>query len=46
MTPEELTAEDHADSYTYIIMKLQEIHETKREVGPDTGRGSSHASGH
>ncbi|WP_226039376.1 FlaD/FlaE family flagellar protein [Natrinema sp. DC36] len=38
MTPEELTAEDHADSYTYI-MKLQEIHETKREVGPDTGRG-------
>lgn len=32
-TPEELTAEDHADSYTYI-MKLQEIHETKREVEP------------
>ncbi|QLK27535.1 flagella accessory C family protein [Natrinema zhouii] len=37
-TPDELTAEDHADSYTYI-MKLQEIHETKREVGPDTGAG-------
>ncbi len=33
-TPDELTAEDHADSYTYI-MKLQEIHETKREVEPD-----------
>ncbi|ELY53222.1 FlaD/FlaE family flagellar protein [Natronolimnohabitans innermongolicus] len=33
-TPEELTAEDHADSYTYI-MKLQEIHETKQEVDPD-----------
>ncbi|MFC7214196.1 FlaD/FlaE family flagellar protein [Saliphagus sp. GCM10025334] len=32
-TPDELTAEDHADSYTYI-MKLQEIHETKREVTP------------
>ncbi|WP_436345915.1 FlaD/FlaE family flagellar protein [Natronorubrum sp. FCH18a] len=32
-TPEELTAEDHADSYTYI-MKLQEIHRTKREVEP------------
>ncbi|QSX00285.1 FlaD/FlaE family flagellar protein [Haloterrigena alkaliphila] len=32
--PEELTAEDHADSYTYI-MKLQEIHETKREVEPE-----------
>ncbi|SDK85067.1 FlaD/FlaE family flagellar protein [Natronorubrum texcoconense] len=33
-TPEELTAEDHADSYTYI-MKLQEIHETRREVEPE-----------
>ncbi|QRV13547.1 flagella accessory C family protein [Haloterrigena salifodinae] len=33
-TPEELTAEDHADSYTYI-MKLQEIHETRREVETD-----------
>ncbi|MCU4751738.1 flagella accessory C family protein [Halobacteria archaeon AArc-curdl1] len=32
-TPDELTAEDHADSYTYI-MKLQEIHETKQEVAP------------
>ncbi len=32
-TPEELSAEDHADSYTYI-MKLNEIHETKREVEP------------
>ena len=30
-TPEELTAEDHADSYTYI-MKLQEIHETKHKI--------------
>lgn len=30
-TPDELSAEDHADSYTYI-MKLQEIHETKQEV--------------
>ncbi len=30
-TPEELTAEDHADSYTYI-MKLQEIHETRHEI--------------
>ncbi|OLZ39731.1 flagella accessory C family protein [Natrinema saccharevitans] len=33
-TPDELTAEDHADSYTYI-MKLQKIHETKQEVEPD-----------
>ncbi|WP_440771042.1 FlaD/FlaE family flagellar protein [Natronorubrum sp. DTA28] len=33
-TPEELTAEDHADSYTYI-MKLQEIHRTRREVEPE-----------
>ena len=32
-TPEELTAEDHADSYTYI-MKLEEIHETGAEVSP------------
>lgn len=32
-TPEELTAEDHADSYTYI-MKLEEIHETDAEVSP------------
>ncbi|MFP8957806.1 FlaD/FlaE family flagellar protein [Natrialbaceae archaeon A-CW3] len=32
-TPDELTAEDHADSYTYL-MKLQEIHETKQEVTP------------
>ncbi|WP_440763272.1 FlaD/FlaE family flagellar protein [Natronorubrum sp. DTA7] len=40
-TPEELTAEDHADSYTYI-MKLQEIHETRREVEPErpTNSGS------
>ena len=37
--PEELTAEDHADSYTYI-MKLQEIHETKAEVEPDPDRAS------
>ena len=37
-TPEELTAEDHADSYTYI-MKLQEIHEAKREVEPNAGVG-------
>lgn len=36
-TPEELTAEDHADSYTYI-MKLREIHETKAEVQPDPDR--------
>ncbi|QLG49265.1 FlaD/FlaE family flagellar protein [Natrinema halophilum] len=38
-TPDELTAEDHADSYTYI-MKLQEIHETKREVEPDVESGA------
>ncbi|MDF9744657.1 FlaD/FlaE family flagellar protein [Natrinema salsiterrestre] len=38
-TPDELTAEDHADSYTYI-MKLQEIHETKREIEPDAETGS------
>ncbi|ELY68160.1 FlaD/FlaE family flagellar protein [Natrinema versiforme] len=38
-TPEELTAEDHADSYTYI-MKLQEIHETKREIEPDAETGT------
>ncbi|WP_226004255.1 FlaD/FlaE family flagellar protein [Natrinema salinisoli] len=38
-TPDELTAEDHADSYTYI-MKLQEIHETKREIEPDADTGS------
>jgi archaellum component FlaD/FlaE len=31
--PEELTAEDHAESYTYI-MKLSEIHETKADVIP------------
>ncbi|MFC4542661.1 FlaD/FlaE family flagellar protein [Halosolutus amylolyticus] len=31
--PDELTAEDHADSYTYI-MKLNEIHETRQEVDP------------
>ncbi|SER19794.1 FlaD/FlaE family flagellar protein [Natrinema salaciae] len=37
-TPEELTAEDHADSYTYI-MKLQEIHETKRDVEPNAESG-------
>ncbi|WP_207591452.1 FlaD/FlaE family flagellar protein [Halomontanus rarus] len=30
-TPDELTAEDHADSYTYI-MKLNEIHATRQEV--------------
>ncbi|MCU4743795.1 FlaD/FlaE family flagellar protein [Natronoglomus mannanivorans] len=30
-TPDELTAEDHADSYTYI-MKLHEVHETRQEV--------------
>ncbi|GAB3023168.1 FlaD/FlaE family flagellar protein [Natronobiforma cellulositropha] len=30
-TPEELTAEDHAESYTYI-MKLNEIHATRQEV--------------
>lgn len=30
--PDELTAEDHADSYTYI-MKLNEIHATKAEAG-------------
>ncbi|AGB15198.1 putative archaeal flagellar protein D/E [Halovivax ruber XH-70] len=30
-TPEELTAEDHADSYEYI-MKLQEVHEASAEV--------------
>lgn len=29
--PDELTAEDHADSYTYI-MTLSEIHQTKEEV--------------
>lgn len=29
--PEELTAEDHADSYTYI-MKLDEIHRTRQDV--------------
>ncbi|WP_408957131.1 FlaD/FlaE family flagellar protein [Natrinema sp. 74] len=38
-TPDELTAEDHADSYTYI-MKLQEIHETKREAEPDVESGA------
>ena len=43
-TPEELTAEDHADSYTYI-MKLQEIHETKAEVEPDPDRSTSTESG-
>ncbi|MFC3960175.1 FlaD/FlaE family flagellar protein [Halovivax cerinus] len=32
-TPEELTAEDHADSYEYI-MKLQEVHEVSAEVNP------------
>ncbi|WP_121741732.1 FlaD/FlaE family flagellar protein [Natronorubrum halophilum] len=37
--PEELTAEDHADSYTYI-MKIREIHETKREVEPKQSAGS------
>ncbi|WP_254861906.1 FlaD/FlaE family flagellar protein [Halovivax gelatinilyticus] len=30
-TPEELTAEDHADSYEYI-MKLTEVHEASAEV--------------
>lgn len=30
-TPAELTAEDHAESYTYI-MKLNEIHDTRQEV--------------
>ncbi|QCS41366.1 FlaD/FlaE family flagellar protein [Natrinema versiforme] len=38
-TPDELTAEDHADSYTYI-MKLQEIHKTKREIEPDAETGT------